>query len=340
MSFSGFPTSKPAGSSTTAVKSTSGSIRPRLTPESYKLVWVCASQTSELAAAKLLLDEEHDSPITVDPTDQNLYSFGKMSGHNIILAKFPPAPTDAAAAAVRLKWKFKGVTSAIVVGIAGAAPGAGKPDLRLGDIVVGVIPPTPGVQPALGAGLKPYDSRRVLTDGPIYPACTQLPSKQQQTAVLAVRQNHSQNKVGYTTHLSGITSRHDAFKRPKPETDILFKPTVSHASAANRTCDKCPKAGIIARSERKSTVVHYGPVGSGGLTVAEPGNRDAFSAKLGGALCFETESAGVVSYFPCLAIRGLANYADSHGVANKTWDMYAAAAAAAYAKELLAVLPQ
>jgi hypothetical protein len=41
--------------------------------------------------------------------------------------------------------------------------------------------------------------------------------------------------------------------------------------------------------------------------------------------------------FPCLVIRGVCDYADSHK--NKRWQPYAAATAAAYAKELLSVIP-
>jgi hypothetical protein len=41
--------------------------------------------------------------------------------------------------------------------------------------------------------------------------------------------------------------------------------------------------------------------------------------------------------FPCLVIRGICDYADSHK--NKIWQPYAAATAAAYAKELLGIIP-
>jgi nucleoside phosphorylase len=40
--------------------------------------------------------------------------------------------------------------------------------------------------------------------------------------------------------------------------------------------------------------------------------------------------------FPCLVIRGICDYADSHK--NKIWQPYAAATAASYAKELLLVI--
>jgi nucleoside phosphorylase len=65
--------------------------------------------------------------------------------------------------------------------------------------------------------------------------------------------------------------------------------------------------------------------------------RDRVSAELGGVLCFEMEAAGLMNSFPCLVIRGICDYADSHK--NKRWQPYAAGIAAAYAKELLSVIP-
>ena len=44
-----------------------------------------------------------------------------------------------------------------------------------------------------------------------------------------------------------------------------------------------------------------------------------------------------MNIFPCLMIRGICDYADSHK--NKKWQPYAAGAAAAYAKEVLSVIP-
>ena len=55
-----------------------------------------------------------------------------------------------------------------------------------------------------------------------------------------------------------------------------------------------------------------------------------------GALCFEMEAAGLWEDFPCLAIRGICDYADSHK--HKGWQPFAALVAAAYAKEFLSVV--
>jgi nucleoside phosphorylase len=48
------------------------------------------------------------------------------------------------------------------------------------------------------------------------------------------------------------------------------------------------------------------------------------------------EAAGLMDGFPCLVIRGIYDYADSHK--NKMWQPYATATAAAYAREFLNVI--
>ena len=46
----------------------------------------------------------------------------------------------------------------------------------------------------------------------------------------------------------------------------------------------------------------------------------------------EMEAAGAIIDFPCLVIRGISDYCDSHK--NDVWHGFAAAAAAAYARQL------
>jgi nucleoside phosphorylase len=49
------------------------------------------------------------------------------------------------------------------------------------------------------------------------------------------------------------------------------------------------------------------------------------------------EAAGLMDIISCLVIRGICGYADTHK--SKDWQRYAAATAAAYARELLEELP-
>jgi nucleoside phosphorylase len=67
------------------------------------------------------------------------------------------------------------------------------------------------------------------------------------------------------------------------------------------------------------------------------GTRDRLRNELN-VLCSEMEAAGLMDNFPCLVVRGICDYADSHK--NDRWQKYAAATAAAYAKELLCIIPR
>ncbi|UKZ49434.1 hypothetical protein TrVGV298_003681 [Trichoderma virens] len=64
--------------------------------------------------------------------------------------------------------------------------------------------------------------------------------------------------------------------------------------------------------------------------------RDRLAAEKD-VLCFEMEAAGLMNHFPCLVIRGICDYSDSHK--NKEWQGYAAMTAAAYAKDVLTRIP-
>ena len=60
--------------------------------------------------------------------------------------------------------------------------------------------------------------------------------------------------------------------------------------------------------------------------------RDAVGRELK-VLCFEMEAAGLMDQLPCLVIRGVCDYCDSHK--HKQWQGYAALTAAAYTRALL-----
>jgi nucleoside phosphorylase len=94
----------------------------------------------------------------------------------------------------------------------------------------------------------------------------------------------------------------------------------------------------VDREPRPSAVpaIHYGLIASGDQVMRHGTTRDRLRRELN-VLCFEMEAAGLMDSFPCLIIRGICDYADSHK--NKHWQPYAAATAAAYAKELLCLIP-
>src|SRR6202012_2433493 len=76
-------------------------------------------------------------------------------------------------------------------------------------------------------------------------------------------------------------------------------------------------------------------IASGNQLMKDALHRDKLAQKWK-VFCFEMEAAGLMDNFPCLVIRGICDYSDTHK--NKDWQPYAAATAAAYAKELLGVI--
>ncbi|EGC46912.1 pfs domain-containing protein [Histoplasma capsulatum var. duboisii H88] len=82
--------------------------------------------------------------------------------------------------------------------------------------------------------------------------------------------------------------------------------------------------------------IHYGTIGSSNLVIKDGITRNKLYDELG-IICVEMEAAGLMDEFPCLVVRGISDYADSHK--NKEWQPYAAATAAAYVKELLEEIP-
>ncbi|KAI8257409.1 Heterokaryon incompatibility protein 6, OR allele [Colletotrichum sp. SAR 10_98] len=88
------------------------------------------------------------------------------------------------------------------------------------------------------------------------------------------------------------------------------------------------------KREIAGSVVHYGLIASGNQVIKDATYRDQINKNLNGnAPCIEMEAAGLIDDFPCLVIRGISDYADSHK--NNMWQEHAAAVAAALTKELL-----
>ena len=81
-------------------------------------------------------------------------------------------------------------------------------------------------------------------------------------------------------------------------------------------------------------VVQFGIIGSRDTLVKDVKKRERGLSRLPPKCpCLEMEAAGLMTTFPCLVIRGICDYGDSH--INDLWQNYAAPTAAAYARELL-----
>lgn len=297
-------------------------------PKDYTVGWVGALPV-ELAAASQMLDEEHPE-LPHDPNDSNIYTLGRIGSHNVVIACLPAGvfgPTSAAAVAVQMKTKFPAIRFGLMVGVGGGAPGS--VDVRLGDVVVS--------QPSADhGGVVQYDSGTATTSGLKRKGFLNAPPAILLNGVSKLRANHLRNCSNVSGYLSSFKDM-PRFQRANAGVDWLFSSEYTHVEGP--TCDSCSKDHLVARAPRGSgsVEIHYGTIASGNQVIRSGITRDQLSRELGNVLCFEMEAAGLMNGFPCIVIRGICDYADSHK--NKHWQPYAAATAAAYAKDLLSVIP-
>jgi nucleoside phosphorylase len=304
--------------------------RRRLRIEDYTVGWVCALPI-ELAAATEMLDEEHLG-LPQDGNDTNLYTLGRTYEHNVVLACLPVGQMGnscAAAVATQMKSRFASIRFGLMVGIGGGVPSA-QSDIRLGDVVIS--------QPHMQhGGVVQYDFGKTGASGHLTrTSFLNAPPTVLLNALAKFRSNRYRGKSNLSAHLADISHLLE-FAHDNAEPDILFKSTYNHVEGP--TCDPCSKDELVERTPRRSqdSIVHYGTIASGNQVMKDGVTRDRLSSELSGVLCFEMEAAGLMNSFPCLVIRGICDYADSHK--NKRWQPYAAATAAACAKEILSVIP-
>jgi nucleoside phosphorylase len=294
------------------------------------IAWICALPV-ELAAAQEMLDEEHeDLERDLGDNDENLYALGSIGGHNVVIVCLPTSrigDNPAAAVAMQMRATFKGIRFGLMVGIGGGVPSA-EVDIRLGDVVFSQPNRTFG-------GVVQYDMGKATPNGIQWTGSLNSPPQILLAAISKMRANELRGRSRLSNHISKL-NRIPKFQRSKAGPDILFKTGYDHVGG--QTCELCSTDRQEARQQRESeVVVHYGTIASGNHVMKSAVERDRVSVDLGGVLCFEMEAAGLMISFPCVVIRGICDYADSHK--NREWVTYAAATAAACAKEVLLMIP-
>ncbi|KAK0610673.1 hypothetical protein B0T17DRAFT_512158 [Bombardia bombarda] len=310
-----------------------------LNPESYAIGLICALPC-ELAAARAMLDHHHENQAQLRPHDNNTYVFGSIGSHNIVIACLPAGvygTTSAATVATEMLASFPKIRFAILVGIGGGVPGPGKSaDIRLGDVVVSKPSKTFG-------GVVQYDFGKTVQRGAFgRTGALNGPPLPVLTAVAKLQADHMLGITKIPDFLDKMLVKYPTmrgkFSYPGQAHDQLFDFKYDHP-ITRPTCDACDRSKTIRRDPRaepQHPVIHYGTIASGNQVMRHGVTREHLRGQLG-VLCFEMEAAGLMNSFPCLVVRGICDYADSHK--NKKWQEYAAATAAAYAKELVLTIP-
>ncbi|KAI8659737.1 hypothetical protein NCS56_01191500 [Fusarium sp. Ph1] len=289
----------------------------------YTIAWICALHI-EMAAARAMLDEVH-ADLPQDANDKNAYMLGSIGPQNVVIACLPNGQygtNNATNVLANLRWSFPSVCMGLMVGIGGGAPAMA--DLHLGDVVV-------------GTRVMPYDLGKVIEGGKVQrTASPRFPDQALLTVVSSIRAKHLLEPSRVSSILGDMIGRYPEFSCPISP-DRLFRSTYSHDPQLT-CCNGCDQSKLLPRSRRvaNNPKIHYGAIASGNHVMKDSATRDNVARELD-IICFEMEAAGLMDILPCLPIRGICDYSDSHK--SKEWQKYAAATAASYAKELVEILP-
>lgn len=187
-----------------------------------------------------------------------------------------------------------------------------------------------------------YEFGKTTPDGFVQTGSLTRPPDALLTALSTLEAKHLSTAPDLVQYLSKFIQSSDMteenFSSPGAKSDILYPASYKHIGAAKDHCSECDSKQKVDRKPRRNTNprIHYGIIGSSNQVMRDGKERERLREKLS-LKCFEMEAAGLMDNFRCLVIRGICDYADSHK--NKDWQGYAAATAAAYAKEFLGVIP-
>ncbi|KAK2736498.1 nb-arc and tpr domain protein [Colletotrichum kahawae] len=293
------------------------------------------------------------------PGDQNTYTNGRIDDHNVVLVHLPNmGKVSTAAAAAGLRSSYTRLKLAVLTGICGGVPcPEGGNEIFLGDVIISQAV----VQYDLGRQYPDRFIRKNTTSdnlGRPNQDIRSLLASVQGTFGLGRLQQQMLQTLG---KIQQNTSGHQtSYTRPPAAEDIAFEPAYLHRHHGqstcgcddNAACDKamnsscsdlrCADNSVLRRaqpdfSQSQDPRIFVGQVASGD-TVMKSGERRDSIARDHKVIAFEMEGAGVWDQVPCLVVKGVCDYADSHK--NKVWQPYAAAVAAATTKALLGLYPR
>ncbi|KAL8378532.1 hypothetical protein RB599_008374 [Gaeumannomyces hyphopodioides] len=335
----------------------------------FHIAIICALPF-ESNAVDLLFDEFYDDASYGRVVgDTNSYTTGRVGNHAVVLLVLPNMGKETAAACSRsLQSSFPNINLALIVGVCGGLPSVPakdvlprvgddtERDLFLGDVVIstsivnydfgrqymGQFVVKSSLEDSLGRANS--DIRGLLT----------LFQRERDFGLLHSKATRNLERLQSAAVERG---RWATYHAPPEDTDNVFPEYYEHAHY-NKECDacnanhfcegvsdlSCNEAGCnLALSKPRRNrqqgrplglfpQIFMGRVASGNAVMKSGRHRDQV-AKNNRVIAFEMEGAGAWDQVPCIVVKGVCDYADSHK--NKEWQNFAAATAASVAVAIL-----
>ncbi|KAI1754838.1 purine and uridine phosphorylase [Xylaria castorea] len=298
------------------------------------------------------------------PGDTNTYTTGRIGNYNVVLALLPNMGKAASAgAAASFRSSYSRLKLVFLVGICGGVPGTGSEQRLLGDVVISKTV----LQFDLG---RQFPSKFVAKD--TVEDNFSRPNKDVRSLITSFETELGRERLRksagvYLENLQGAAAlkrRRCNYKYLGVAEDKLFAPAYRHKHQAPQSCtvceeesdNYCEEAAIascvdlncnegqlvprdllevkksLKPGEMQCPEIFIGRIASGD-TVMKSGERRDQLAKQQNVIAFEMEGAGAWDEVPCIIIKGICDYADSHK--NKKWQPFAAATAASVMKAVL-----
>ncbi|KAJ5481007.1 kinesin light chain [Penicillium diatomitis] len=287
-------------------------MRPRRRDD-FAIAIICAL-VFEADAVEALFDETYDrlgKHYGKERGDANTYVNGRIGKHDVVLCYMPGmGKGSAAGVASSLLISYPGVRLALVVGICGGAPSPPKyQEIYLGDVIISDSTHWAGQIERSGLFSMTFARKKPAVN-------------------LKTRRNTISTAFNKQEPDAVIREPMIFFSRPAIFISIIARLLLMDAAPVLEDHEIRGREA----SEPYPVSIYIGPVASADTVMKSGQHRDEI-ASTEKVLGFEMEGAGVWDHVPCIIIKGVCDYADSHK--NKVWQEYAAATGASVAKTFL-----
>ncbi|KAK3935015.1 nucleoside phosphorylase domain-containing protein [Diplogelasinospora grovesii] len=334
--------------------------------DDFQIAIICALPL-EYDAASLLVDhfwDQDGKQYGRAPGDTNTYRNGRIGKYDVVLMLLPNIGKAAVAgSAASLRTSYPSLKLAFLVGICGGVPSSGAGEALLGDVVIGeaIIQHDFGRQ--YPGRFVPKETVEGNLGGPTKDIRSLIAYLRTEPGKKDLRQNAAK-------HLKALqdtaVNRHYQcnYRYPGFAEDKLFAATYRHKHRGPRSCGfcngktedfcdmaaratcaelHCDESQLVPRKrlewkrdlkpeDAQCPEIFIGRIASGDTVMKSGEHRDQI-AKQQSVIAFEMEGAGAWDEIPCIAVKGICDYADSHK--HKAWQPFAAATAAAVMRAVL-----
>ncbi|KAF4966342.1 hypothetical protein FSARC_5970 [Fusarium sarcochroum] len=330
--------------------------------EDFHIAIVCALALEYNAVSRIIDEFWDDAILGRSAGDPNTYSVGRIADSNVVLVLLSGmGKVSAASATASLRSSFSNLELVLVTGICGGVP---KPhaneELLLGDVIISKAV----VQHDLG---RRYPDRFEIKD--TLDDRLGRPTRNIRNFIALFETDRARDRLEEKAalNLGELQSRAKGKRRaanyqyPGADKDHLFNSSYLHkhhstcntcSDSSDNVCEAsrklscrelgCDEQQLIQRDrltskDAQDPFVFIGHLGSGDAVIKSGQERDRL-AQAHNLIAFEMEGAGVWDEIPCIIVKGVCDYADSHK--NKDWQNFAAATAAALSKALIEEYPK